>query len=222
MNQESYYNFDQTPFKGSNPLDFLLKEKSPRSSFESSDRQLEIPICDPPFIRARQDSNRSRQSGHLLENILFAAQPTPGKQMVKLDSMMERDTFADYDDFFMPPRERLPSETCMSSNLSPISALQFPEENFENSLMIGSDSLSDNLIDAASAIKDTTCTLDEDDLNMDCCSDENSGSPHDNLISNLRPVQVPTSNEDSSERTTNIDEETPEPTITVSREGKRK
>lgn len=57
------------------------------------------------------------------------------------------------------------------------------------------------------------------------CSDESSGSPHDgsdNLISNLRPVQVPTSNEDSSERTTSIDEETPEPMIMVSREGKRK
>ena len=57
------------------------------------------------------------------------------------------------------------------------------------------------------------------------CSDESSGSPNDesdNLISNLRPVQVPTSNEDSSERTTSIDEETPEPMITVSREGKRK
>lgn len=83
--------------------------------------------------------------------------------MVKLDSMMDRDTFADYDDFFMPPRERLPSETCMSSNLSPISALQFPEENFESSLMIESESLSDNLIDAVSGIKDTTCTLDEYD-----------------------------------------------------------
>ena len=83
--------------------------------------------------------------------------------MVKLDSMMDRDTFADYDDFFMPPRERLPSETCMSSSLSPISALQFPEENFESSLMIESESLSDNLIDAVSGIKDTTCTLDEYD-----------------------------------------------------------
>ena len=170
MNQENFYNFDQAPFKGENPLDFLLKDgdkkikPTPRSSFESSDRQLEIPICDPPFIRARQDSNRSRHSGILLETVPFAAQLTssPCKQMVKLDSMMDRDTFADYDDFFMPPRERLPSETCISSSLSPISALQFPEENFEPSLMIESESLSDNLIDAVSGIKDTTCTLDED------------------------------------------------------------
>ena len=82
MKQENnYFNFGHVDgaFRGENPLDFLLSDRekdmkqTPRSSFESSDRQLEIPICDPPFIRARQDSNRSRHSGHLNESVPFAA-----------------------------------------------------------------------------------------------------------------------------------------------------
>ena len=136
---------------------------------------------------------------------------------MKLDSMMDRDTFADYDDFFLPQRERLPSDTCMSSS-GPISAEQFPEENFEASLMIETESLSDNLIDAASCIKDTTYTVDDD--NQEIFGGPNEES--DNLISNLRPVQVPNSNENSSENSTAVDEEKPEPVLKVSREGKRK
>ena len=145
--------------------------------------------------------------------------------------MMEPDKFADYEDFFLPQRDRLPSDTCMSSCASPVSEQQpsFPEENyFEASLMIETESLSDNLIDAAagtSCIKDTTCSLENDDnqeINMvvgcdesvlggaACCPDNNNNEEEsDNLISNLRPVQVPTSsNEDSiSESSTAVDEE---------------
>ena len=46
MKQDTYFNFDQnSPFKGENPLDFLLThgrdkdiKRTPRSSFESAER----------------------------------------------------------------------------------------------------------------------------------------------------------------------------------------
>ena len=62
--------------------------------------------------------------------------------------------------------------------------------------MIETESLSDNLIDAASCIKDTTCSLDDDnqEINMVGCEESVGGGcgptneESDNLISNLRPV----------------------------------
>ena len=46
-----------------NPLDFLDDpfKRKPRSSMESRERTLEIPICGPAFIHERRDSNRSRR-----------------------------------------------------------------------------------------------------------------------------------------------------------------
>lgn len=146
---------------------------------------------------------------------------------------MERDTFADYDDFLLPQRERLPSDTCMSSSdrpassESPFANLSIPEEQIEISQMIESDSISDNLIDAASGIKDTSCTLDDDEnleINMVSCGEfaGNSNEESANLISNLLPVSVPASNENSCDNSTALDEDKPEPVLLVSREGKRK
>ena len=74
MNQDNFFKFQQpvTFRMVENPLDFLLMEgadaqRATRSSIESSDRQLEIPNCDPSFVRSRQDSGRSRQSLNLQE-----------------------------------------------------------------------------------------------------------------------------------------------------------
>jgi len=63
MNQNNL-NCDHT-YSVDNPLDFLLideytAKRGTRSSMESSDRQLEIPECRPPYISSRRDSNRSR------------------------------------------------------------------------------------------------------------------------------------------------------------------
>lgn len=61
MNTNDYFAFDDK-YCHPNPLDFLhLRRGKPRSSMESSDRQM-IPECEPPFISTRRDSNRSRLS----------------------------------------------------------------------------------------------------------------------------------------------------------------
>ena len=121
----------------------------------------------------------------------------------------------------------------MSSSVTPISALQLPtEENFDLSLMIGSESLNGDPFGGSDCgIKDTTYYDDNQEINMVSC-DESASSPaatndeSHNLISNLRPVQVPTSSndEDSSDHSTATDEEKPaeQQVLMVSREGKRK
>ena len=87
--------------------------------------------------------------------------------------------------------------------------------------MIESESFSDNLIDAASGIKDTTCSFIEDEnleINMNRSSSIASLEENENLISNLLPVSVLASNENS----TIIEMEEEQPAVVVSREGKRK
>ena len=154
--------------------------------------------------------------------------------MVKLDSLMAaRDSFLpkDEDDFLMPQtRDRLPSDTCMSSsdgmhgsNESLLPSLLYPEEQRnEASLNIDTDSLSDNLIDVASGVyKDTSIlTLDEEENNQeksaapvkpdtapteDAEADTNENGT--NHISNLLPVTVMPANNDSSSTVTFVDED---------------
>lgn len=96
--------------------------------------------------------------------------------MVKLDSLMAKDSFllTDEDDFLVPQRERLPSETCMSSSdgmqgsvESLIPSLLYPDEQRnETSLNIDTDSISDNLLDVNSGInKDTSiCSLYDEEI----------------------------------------------------------
>lgn len=154
--------------------------------------------------------------------------------MVKLDSLMARDSFLpkDEDDFLLPQtRERLPSDTCMSSsdgmqgsNESLIPSLLYPEEQRnEASLNIDTDSLSDNLIDVASGVyKDTSImTLDEEENNNqdksaapvkpDTASTEDAeGETNENVtdhISNLLPVSVMPASNDSSSTTTFVEED---------------
>ena len=64
MNLEENSCYDDFGENYQNPLDFLsdfpLKRK-PRSSFESAERELEIPCVQPQFLlRRRRSSNRSR------------------------------------------------------------------------------------------------------------------------------------------------------------------
>ena len=59
-------------FNDQNPLDFLLApglslKRKTRSSMESSDRQLEIPVCQPPYIGRHRDSRNSNRSRGFLE-----------------------------------------------------------------------------------------------------------------------------------------------------------
>lgn len=87
--------------------------------------------------------------------------------------------------------------------------------------MIESESFSDNLIDAASGIKDTTSSFIEDEnleINMNRSSSIVSLEESENLISNLLPVSVLASNENS----TIVEMEEEQPAVVISREGKRK
>ena len=149
--------------------------------------------------------------------------------------MAARDSFLpkDEDDFLLPQtRERLPSDTCMSSsdgmqgsNESLLPSLLYPEEQRnESSLYIDTDSLSDNLIDVASGVyKDTSIlTLDEEENNNqeksaaaaavkpDTASTEDAeGETNGNVtdhISNLLPVTVMPASNDSSSTVTFVEE----------------
>ena len=89
---------------------------------------------------------------------------------------MAKDSFlpTDEDDFLVPQRERLPSETCITSSdgmqgsvESLIPSLLYPDEpRNETSLNIDTESISDNLLDVNSGInKDTSiCSLDDEEI----------------------------------------------------------
>ena len=220
-----------------NPLDFLLHDTSgtlkikrtPRSSFESSDRQLEIPICDPPYIRPREDSDRSRRSGLFFEPLPGQLSPCK-KHKFKLDSLMATDTFGD-GDFLMEQRERLPSDTCMTSSEQRASSdsnfMQlFNFDSFEPvnevSLHLTDQSLSDTLInDAASGKKDTSSLLLNEDESQQEIYPENpsaaaSDEQFDNQIDEMEPMSVHESDESSA-----LTAEKEAKSVLVSREGRR-
>lgn len=148
--------------------------------------------------------------------------------MVKLDSLMATDNFGGEVDFLLEHRERLPSDTCMTSSEYQTSSdsqrnlllnFEVGEQDNETCLLaIENDeqTFSDNLIndDAASAIRLTTYSQDEDDQENNLS--EMSQEQHDIQISDLQPVQVLNSNEHS----TNTSEKA-QP-LFISREGKRK
>ena len=130
------------------PLDMILLDdaaffpfkKRTRSSMESSDRQLEIPVCEPPKIgsrRYRMDSNSRGQRPCPVE--LLSPQCSPCRNPVlKLDSLLDNndDEYQEKAHFMRSPqRERLPSDTCMSSNIpSSISGKQPSETEFVETL----------------------------------------------------------------------------------------
>ena len=107
-----------------NPLDFLdedqfMPKRKPRSSIESSDRQIEIPVCQPAYI-----SRHLRDSGRAYDPIeSFSPQPVNRKPLFKLGSFMDNDTFDEDVDFLFQdhqdrtPRQRKCSDTNFSINM---------------------------------------------------------------------------------------------------------
>ena len=115
------------------PLDMILLDdasffpfkKRTRSSMESSDRQLEIPVCEPPKIgsrRYRMDSNSRGQRPCPIEPLSPLCSPSRNP-ILKLDSLLDnKDAYQE--SFMSPQRARRSSETCMSSNIPSSSGQQ--------------------------------------------------------------------------------------------------
>ena len=109
----------------SNPLDFLEEEneqqlimqRRPRSSNESSDRQIEIPACQPAYI-----SRHLREGKRIYDPIdSFSPQPVLRKPLFKLGSFMENDTFDEDVDFLFKDLQRTPKDRlCCDTNFSSV------------------------------------------------------------------------------------------------------
>lgn len=120
--------FQENNFGLPDPLDFLEEDsimhvkRRPRSSIESAQRQIEIPLCQPVYI-----SRHLRDSGRAHDYIdSFSPQPVDRKPLkFKLGTFMDNDTFeedvdflfSDHDERRRSPRARMCSDTNFSSNI---------------------------------------------------------------------------------------------------------
>ena len=190
-----FNNFDDNSqfFKGPNPLDFLAMDseeiglkRKPRSSMESSDRQIEIPACQPPYI-----SRHLRDAGRAYEPVeSFSPQPVNRKPLFKLGSFMDNDTFEDDVDFLFDEsssRSRVGSDTCFSSNLpeggsnnSAQSCEQPNEQAYNSSQFEGTSRLEVMLVDSQDSYPshqvdaNVENAVESDRLNASSCMDTNS------------------------------------------------
>ena len=102
-----------------NPLDFLEDQlkRRPRSSIQEDDVCREIPSCEPPLMGYHRDSRSSGRSRRVLETLSPTHSPVRQFCGEKLGTFMVADDFEESNDLLWRGRSRLPSETCLSSNV---------------------------------------------------------------------------------------------------------